>query len=313
MAVYRRSQRRTVLVLLVLTSITLVTLDLRGGTGGPVGLLRRTARDVFAPVESGADAVFRPLGDFIDGITRSGSLKEENQSLRRRVEQLEGELSVVRGLDRENRVLRDLLDLGFVEEIDTVAARVVAFAPGNFEWTVTIDRGTRHGLKKEMPVVSGKGLIGRIIDVSDTRAKVLLLTDPRMSVGIRLAGTEDEVGVTTGLAGKDVLQVDLIDPDTQVEEDELVITSGLQQARFPPGIPVGTVASVSTRRGALQKDLRVAPLADLDRLEFVEVLLWVNGQVVTTTDEPGQSPPAEPETPVPTPTDASEPEAGAGG
>lgn len=279
MAVYRRSQRRTVLVLLVLTSITLVTLDLRGGGGGPIGVVRDAARDAFAPVESGADSLFRPLGDFLDGITQSGSLKAKNQELRRRVEELEGELARARGLDRENRVLRRLLDLGFVDETQTVAAKVVSFAPGNFEWTVTIDRGTRHGVGEDMPVVSGEGLVGRVTDVSDSRAKILLLTDPRMSVGIRLAGS-GETGVTQGLAGKDVLQVDLIDPDTPVSEDELVVTSGLQQARFPPGLPVGTVVSVSTRRGALQKDLRVAPLADLDRLEFVEVLRWRNGRPV---------------------------------
>lgn len=293
MAVYRRSQRRTVLVLLVLSSITLITLDLRGGSGGPIGLMRRAARDAFAPVESGADALFRPLGDFLDGISRAGSLKAENEDLQRRIEDLEGDLARARGLDRENQIFRDLLDLPFVEDkIDTVAATVVAFAPGNFEWTVTIDRGSRDGVEEDMPVVSGEGLIGRIIEVSDSRSKVRLLTDPEMSVGIRLAVSGD-TGVTQGLAGKDVLEVDLIKPDTGVEEDELVVTSGLQQARFPPGIPVGTVASVSTRRGALQKDLRVKPLADLDGIEFVQVLLWKNGAPVGFPDAPA------PESPTP--------------
>ncbi|HLG00567.1 MAG TPA: rod shape-determining protein MreC [Acidimicrobiia bacterium] len=286
MAVYRRSQRRTVLVLLVLTSITLVTLDLRGGSDGPIGFVRRTARDAFAPVESGADALFRPLGDFLDGISRSGSLKSENRALHKRIDDLEGQLARAGGLDRENEVLRKLLNLPFAGEIETLAAKVVSFAPGNFEWTATIDRGSRDGIEEDMPVVSGEGLVGRIIEVSDTRAKILLLTDPRMSVGIRLAGVSDETGVTTGLAGKDVLQVDLIDPDTPVDEEELVVTSGLQQARFPPGIPVGTVVSVSTRRGALQKDLRVRPLADLERIEFVEVLLWKNGSPVVDDATP---------------------------
>lgn len=306
MVVYRRSQRRTVLVLLVLTSVTLVTLDLRGDGGGPIGFVRRSARDAFAPVESGADTIFRPLGDFLDGVTRAGSLKAENQTLRRRVEALEGELARARGLDRENQVLRRLLDLGFVDEMETVAAKVVSFAPGNFEWTATVDRGRRHGLERDMPVVSGQGLVGRIVAVSETRSKVLLLTDPRMSVGIRLAGS-GETGVTRGLAGKDVLEVDLVDPDTPIDEDELAVTSGLQQARFPPGIPVGTVVSVSTRRGALQKDLRVAPLADLDRLEFVEILLWRDGAPTSRASQPAE--PVEPEAPAP---EAPAPEEGTG-
>lgn len=273
MAVYRRSQRRTVLLLLVLTSVTLVTLDLRSPDGGPIGVARRAMHDAFAPVESAADAVFSPLGDFVDGITRVGALKDTNRDLRRRVEELEGQVARSRGLDRENRVLHRLLDLGFADDVEKVAARVVSFSPGNFEWTVTLDVGRRHGIRNAMPVVSGEGLVGRTVEVAETRSKVLLLTDPRMAVGIRLAGS-GETGVTQGLAGKEVLAVDLVSPDTPVQEDELVVTSGLQQARFPPGIPVGTVVSVSTRRGALQKDLRIRPLADMSSLEFVDVLMW---------------------------------------
>ncbi|HVM40525.1 MAG TPA: rod shape-determining protein MreC [Acidimicrobiia bacterium] len=273
MVVYRRSQRRSVLVLLVLTSITLVTLDLRGDGGGIVGSVRQAARDAFAPVQGAADAVFSPVGNFIDGIARSGTLKSENSALRRRLQEVEGDLARVRGLDRENRVLRDLLELDYAKEIDGVVGRVVGLAPGNFEWSITIDRGSEHGVKEEMPVVSGEGLVGRVVDVSQTRSKVLLLTDPRMSVGVRLAGS-GETGVTRGLAGKDVLEVDLVDPDVPTEKNELVVTSGLQQSRYPPGLPVGTVASVSSRPGSLEKDLRVLPLADLERLEFVKILLW---------------------------------------
>lgn len=273
MAVYRRSQRRTVLVLLVLTSITLITLDLRSGGSGPIAFGRRVVNDAFAPVQSAADAVFSPIGDFVDGITRSGSLKAENRKLRARLDDAEGDLARAQGLDRENAVLHRLLGIGFTSDIATRAARVVGMSPGNFEWSITIDRGRRDGVKAAMPVVSGEGLVGRVESVSETRAKVLLLTDPRMAVGIRLAGS-GETGVTQGLAGKSVLEVDLVEPDTPVRDHELVVTSGLQQSRFPPGIPVGTVASVSTRRGALQKDLRIAPLVDFSRLEYVKVLLW---------------------------------------
>jgi rod shape-determining protein MreC len=271
--VYRRSQRRSVLVLLVLTSITLVTLDLRGDGGGMLGSVRGAVRDLFAPVEVAADTVVSPLGRFVDGITQAGGLRAENRRLRRRLERVEGELARVRGLDRENTVLRTLLDLRFAEDVPGVVGRVVSFAPTNFEWSITIDRGSADGVKLEMPVVSGQGLVGRIVEVSRTRSKALLITDPRISVGIRLAGS-GETGVTKGLPGKSVLEVDLVDPDVTIGSDELVVTSGLQQSRYPPGIPIGTVVSVSTRPGSLQKDVRVRPLADLEQIEYVEVLLW---------------------------------------
>ena len=276
MAVYRRGRRRYVLVLLVLSSVTVITLDLRGQGGDVFDAARRMAQDAYAPIEDAANSVFSPVGDFIDGITRSGSLKSENQRLRRRVQQLEGGLARTSGLDRENRLLRKLLDIGFADNIPGVAAQVVSFAPGNFEWTVVVDRGSKDGVEEGMPVVSGEGLVGRVVDVSSRRAKVLLLTDPRMAVGVRLASS-GETGVTQGLGGKDVVELDLIDPGVDVGPDELVVTSGLQQGRFPAGVPVGTVASASKRPGALQQDVRIKLLADLGRLEFVEILFWKGG------------------------------------
>lgn len=273
MAVYRRSQRRYVLVLLVLTSITVITLDVRGGGDDVVDSLRRVARDAFAPIESAADTVFSPVGDFVDGVLRAGSLKSENRELRRRLEAAEGELARIQSLDRESRILKQLLDVPFAQDIESVGAQVVSLAPSNFEWTITVDRGSDHGVAEGMPVISGDGLVGRVIEVSSIRAKVMLLTDPRMAVGVRLAAS-GETGVTQGLAGRDVIELDLVDRAIEVAEDELVVTSGLQEARFPPGIPVGVVASVSTRPGALQQDIRVRPLADLASLEFVKVLRW---------------------------------------
>lgn len=276
MAVYRRGQRRYVLVLLVLTSITVITLDLRGQGGAFVDQVRRLARDTYAPIEATAARVFSPIGDFIDGVARAGSLKQENRRLRRQLQDAEGQVARTSGLDRENRVLRQLLNLAGTTTIPSVAAQVVSFSPDNFEWTVTLDRGSKQGVEVGMPVVSGEGLVGRVVEVSRERAKVLLLNDPRMGVGVRLSSS-GQTGVTQGLGGKNVVQLDLIDPSVQVNQNELLVTSGLQQGRFPPGIPVGTVASVSKRAGALQQDIRVRLLADLNRLEFVRILVWKGG------------------------------------
>ena len=115
--------------------------------------------------------------------------------------------------------------------------------------------------------------MGRVVDVSRREATVLLVTDPSFNVGVRLADSGD-VGVAHGAGSRQALGVDLIDVATKVSRGEVVVTSGLQQSIFPPSIPVGRVKSASAKPGALQQDVRVDPVVDLRRLQFVRVLRW---------------------------------------
>src|SRR5207244_4579232 len=134
----------------------------------------------------------------------------------------------------------------FAGAIPAVAARVVATSPSNFQLTVEIDHGIPAGLRKGMPVVTGAGLAGRVVAVSQERATVLLLTDPSFNVGIRLSASGD-VGVARGNGIRQPLPVDLVDLATKVTGGEVVVTSGLQGSVFPPGIPVGRVRSANVR------------------------------------------------------------------
>lgn len=275
MAVYRRSARpRFTLLLLVVTAVTLLTLDERGA--GMVDSVRGAARDVFAPVASAADAVFEPVGDMVQGIVHFGDLEAENARLREQLAARDGEQLKAQDAQRELKALLDQQELGYIGDIPTVAARVVAVSPNNFELTLEIDRGTGDGVVEGMPVVSGAGLVGRVVSTSRTRAIVLLLTDPQSSVGVRLVSSGD-VGVANGQGERAPLGIDLIDPATVVPPDEVAVTSGLQQSVFPPGIPVGKVRAATARPGELQQDVTVDPVVDLRRLTFVKVLQWSPG------------------------------------
>lgn len=272
MAVYRRSARpRFTLLLLVLTAITLLTLDERGAR--VVGTVRNAARDAFAPVTSAAENVFEPVGDVFQGIVHYGDLEAENARLREQLAARQGEQLQAQDAQRELKALLDQQELEYIGDIPTVAARVVATSPNNFELTIEIDRGTGDGVVKGMPVVSGAGLVGRVVEAGRTRSTVLLLNDPQSSVGVRLTSSGD-VGVATGQGLRSPLGVGLIDPATVVPPDEVVVTSGLQQSVFPPGIPVGRVSSATARPGELQQDVSIVPVVDLRRLTFVKVLQW---------------------------------------
>ncbi len=279
MAVYRRPARsRFTLLLLVLTALSLLTLDYRGADHGVLGKVRDGVRDAFAPVQDVSDKALAPVGDVVGGILHYGDVQAENRRLRDENASLRG--SVMRADDaiRENRALLDQLNLSFVGDVPRVNARVVADSPSNFELTIEIDKGTSDGVAVGMPVVTGAGLLGRVVDTSKRRSMVEVLTQEAFSVGVRLAaaGSPDSgvVGVANGRGYHRPMTVDLIDPGVKIAKGDLFVTSGLQQSRYPPGIPVATVVSATSRPNALQQDVDVEPVADLRRLAFVAVLQW---------------------------------------
>ena len=274
MAVYRRPARsRFTLLLLVLTSITLLTLDYRGAGSGAISVVKDGVRDAFAPVQRASDRAFAPVGDFVGGILHYGDLESENERLRQEIAEIRGDLYQADDADRERRALLDQLDLPLPEDIPRVDARVVSTSPSNFAFTVEIDKGTSSGVAVGMPVVTGAGLVGRVTDASRNRSVVQLLTDKKFSVGIRIGETGD-VGVANGTGSLSRLTVDLVDPSTEIPEGEILVTSGLQQSQFPPGYPVGRVVEREVRPNALQQDVTIEPVVDLERLTFLTVLQW---------------------------------------
>lgn len=274
MAVYRRSSRsRFTLLLLVLTSVTVLTLDQRGDGARILDAVKGGARDIFAPVQDATDAVLAPIGNLVNGVTGYDDLRDENARLREEIDSLRGRSLKAADQERELKALLEQQGLDYVGDIPDVAARVVSTSPSSFELTVEIDRGSNHGVTEGMPVVTGAGLVGRIAEVSRARATVVLLADRSFDVGVR-ATSSDDVAIATGGGRQRLLSVDLFDTKTPLQQGEVIVTSGLQQSRFPPGIPVGQVVDARFEPGDLSQKVTVRPSADLERLTFVRVLLW---------------------------------------
>ena len=274
MAVYRRPARqRFVLLVLTLLSVTIITLDQRGQGASVIEGVRSGVRDAFAPVQSVANAIASPISGFFGGAFRYRHLQNENARLRRELATARTRSLQVGSIEGELKSLTALQHLPFVGNIPSVTARVVATSPSNFELTVVLDKGTGAGIRKDMPVVAQEGLVGRVVQVSGRRAVVLLLTDPSFNVGVRLSRSGD-VGVAKGDGAGHALSVDLVDPSTKVGHREVVVTSGLQESVFPPGIPVGVVRNARLRAGALQQDVSIDPVVDVRRVSFVKVLQW---------------------------------------
>ena len=265
---------RSTLVLLVLASVTAITLDVRGG--GVVDAVRSAATDVAAPVRSAGDAVLGPVGDALAGVTGYDDVVEENERLRARVEDLEGGRLLADDARSELAALLEAADLAHFTALPTVAARVVGPPPSSFERTVQLDRGSDDGVGEDLPVVTGAGLVGRVVAVSRTRSTVRLVTDETSAVGSRLSRS-GELAVAEGRGVDRPLRVGLLDARSQVEAGDLLVTSGVVGSPFPGGIPLGRVVSVVRTPGALEPAVDVEPTVDLEGLRHVRVLMTGEG------------------------------------
>ena len=177
-------------------------------------------------------------------------------------------------METENEQLRGLLDFAQSRpRLELRGAQIVARVIGeestNFLDSILIDLGRIHGVEVGMPVVTDRGLVGRISDVTDTASKILLLTDPSSSAST-LLGASRLNGVVSGAPGGELI-MDFIPQGPTFEEGETVLTSGLG-GRFPKGIVVGTVSRIDSQPNAVFQRAVVEPSVDFGSLELVLVI-----------------------------------------
>ncbi len=267
----RTSRPRFTLGLIVLTAITLITLDYRAAGGGVTGAVRDGARTVLSPVGDGVKFVVTPLGNVVGGVLDFGRLRRENSRLRDELARQRSDAIEAQDAKRQLQTALDELSLDVAADIPSVAARVTGGTASLTQFTLEIDKGSSDGIARNMPVISGGALVGRIVRVTSTKSTIRLISDPGLSVGVRLSRTGD-VGVSTGAGGD--LDISFVEPTTEVRTDDAIVTSGLQQSQYPPGLPVGRVRSAEKDDTGLAQAVRARTVVNLRRLSFVRVLQW---------------------------------------
>lgn len=276
MGPFRRSGEprsvRVTLGLLVLATVTLLTIDARDS--GVVDGMKKAALGVLSPVESATSGLTDPIVNVWNGAFDFGDLEEENERLRAELAALESQGAREANAQAQLDELRQLQDLDDTMDLPRVTVRRVGGAASNFDQSIQIDKGTNDGIQRGMPVVTAAGLVGRVSEVSDDRAVVQPVSDPELSIGVRLVQSGDIVVARGGGEGRP-LRVDAgIGRETEVAVGEIAVTSGLDESRYPPDLPVGQVVSALASNQSVQPDVRIEPLADLERFLFAEVILW---------------------------------------
>ena len=283
MVVYRHDRRRRLtLVLLVITSLALISLDERGS--GIIDSARSAAQDVVSPLQTLADDVINPVADWFDGLGRANELQDQNQQLRRQLADARSEVAAAKGSAARLAELEQILDLPSIDDSTGITADVVSQGAGNFTRTFQISKGSSSGIVKGFPVVvgdtkNGAALVGQVVSVSQSRAVVRRIDDRNFGVGAHLVqgATFGPAGTATGQSGSNLLRFSVIvDSATGavLKRGDVAVTLGGDKDLFPPNLVIGTVVHEVGAGGAIARDAELRPIVDLDALTVVKVLKY---------------------------------------
>jgi rod shape-determining protein MreC len=265
----RRLDRATALFIsLLAVGFLVATFDVRASGESATGVLRDGVQAVAEPVQKGIDVVVRPVVGFIDGISNIAGLREQNERLTAEVTRLEQRLRETAALERRVDELEAINDVEAPEDLPTITARIYSAGVSTFDEVRFIDKGSSDGVIDGQAVMDESGLIGRIDLVTRSSARVRLITDPLVSVGVRIQDT-NQTGAVTG-QGSELLRLDMFDASEPVREDAIVLTDG---SRFPPGIVVGFVNETKAANVGFALRTTVDPSAEFSTLDFVKVVI----------------------------------------
>jgi rod shape-determining protein MreC len=259
-----------VLSLLLVVSLTIVVLNLKGGGEDA----RSGAAGIFGPIENAAAAIVRPVSEFISSIGSLGSKDEQIRSLQQQNQALQQQLDASEYQRKRAQQLDDLLRVAGLGRYRTVPAQVVATGPAQgFGRTVTIDAGTLDGVEVDQSVINGQGLVGKVVAVAGTTAVVQLISDSESTVGARLENT-GRVGLLSGSGDDQALTLSLLDQISAVEVGERLVTRGSVGGRpYVAGVPLGVVTALGGMPGGGGRVATVRPFVDLSALDVVGVVV----------------------------------------
>jgi rod shape-determining protein MreC len=286
-------RRRTVLALLVASSLILLTAYFGESAGGGLHAVQRGVLEVVSPIQEGASRTLKPFRDFFGWAGDTIHAKGKVKSLTKERNSLYRDLLAERGARQENARLRNLLDLdgSGVAAYKPISARVIGSSPTLWYATIVIDKGRSAGLRNDMPVIASDenngALVGRITNVAGDAAQVTLITDHTIAVPSRVVADphnnrppRNTAQAATGLVQTEIGRPnDLILQGTTRNDDirpgDSIVSAGLCSSRlqgiYPPDLPIGKVTGVQDQ-GTDEQKVHVHPLVNMRRIQFVQVL-----------------------------------------
>lgn len=226
------------------------------------------------PVQQVIFAVHSRGANLWKGYIALTNVRAEDEALKEEIRRLRRENAMLQSKESENRRLAKLLDLKTRYEYPSLVAQIVGEDATGWYRTMFINRGSEDGVGAEMAVTVAQGIVGRVVKTTHDMSRVLLLTDPNLTVDCRVARTRDRGLLSGSLERGCVLRY--INLKSGIAAGDEVVTSGLDGI-FPRGLPVGKIESVRKGAQGLFLEAIVIPAVDFPEIEEVLVILGRKG------------------------------------
>lgn len=285
---------RLLLVILIVTSLFMITLDLRGVK--VIDGFKQGSQTIMSPFQRAGSVVLSPVKNFFSDVTHLGRTRNQIEKLEAENANLKQKLIARKNADAQLKQLKSILDLAGTAGYTIVNAKVISHGSSqSFAQTITIDSGSNAGIKKNMTVLSQYGIAGVVKDVYPSSALIQLASDPSFRIGARVAGSQ-QIGILSGNGNRSA-SLQLLDNSTTVKVGDVLLARGSVANRpYVPGVPLGYVSRAINSAGAIAQTAVVRYYTNFSTLGVVAIV--VGGP----TSDPGDSlVPQKPQvTPIPT-------------
>ena len=278
----RQSSGMRPFVICCLVSLLLLTFYVREGEAGVIHSIRSGVNTVATPVRMVGAVVATPFNAIGNVFTNLSAPQETLSELKKQNEELTSELAQLTEAEKTAERLESLLGLQSTYNLQSTAARIIGTTGDAWSQTVTIDKGSANGFEIGMPVCNSGGVIGQIIEVSAATSTVRLINDENSGVSAMVQSTRAQ-GILQGQPDG-TLMLSYVPADADVKVGDVIITSGLG-GRFPKGLPLGTVSSVSRAANATYYTIAVRAISTAESNEEVLVITSLTDEQAASSED----------------------------
>ena len=255
----------TLILLIILVIISNIQVD-------KMNSIENIFSAIINPIQNGITYLKNKIAGNDSFFTQVNELKAENEELKQKNSELEQSLRELEIIKAENATLKEYVDLkDKYQEYETVPAYVINKDIGNYTNTVIINAGKNDGIDVDMTVISEKGLVGQIVSVTDTTAKVQTLVDSGTAVSATIKTTGDNMLLRGTLNDNTTLIASYIPTSATLLAGDTIETSGLGGI-YPKGILIGTIKEVVNTQNITDRYAKVETAVDFNKLNTVLVI-----------------------------------------
>lgn len=257
---------------IIITIIILILIVLFSNGEENTNFLENIATNLVMPIQNGLTYLKNKIGGNSTFFTDINNLKEENKQLKEQNSKLEQALRELENIKTQNETLKEYMKLTEkYGEYKTIPGYIINKDISNYSKTVVINLGKNDGIEENMTVIGDEGLVGHIISVTDSTAKVQTIIDTASAVSCSMSTTKDSIVCKGTLDESSVLKAMYIPTDANIIQGDSIETSGLGGI-YPKGIHVGTVKKVTNTQNITDRYALVETAVDFDKLDTVLVI-----------------------------------------